>query len=107
MTDEKIINALKICGNLVDSRCKECVFHNTYNASCVVKLMENAYDLINRKNAEIEQKDIEIDILIKKKEAAYEEVAELRAENERLKSDLEFREKQLYNLVQEMEGGEK
>lgn len=54
MTDNEIIKALAICGNLVDSRCKECAFHETYNASCVVMLMQKALDLINRQMAEIE-----------------------------------------------------
>ena len=55
MTDNEIIKALECCGNIVDSTCKECAYHETYNASCVVRLMRNALDLINRKNAKIER----------------------------------------------------
>lgn len=53
MTDNEIIKALKCCGNIVDSTCKECVYHETYNASCVVRLMRDALGLINRQKAEI------------------------------------------------------
>ena len=53
MTDNEIIKALECCGNIVDSTCKECAYHETYNASCVVRLMRNALDLINRQKAEI------------------------------------------------------
>lgn len=54
MTDNEIIKALECCGNIVDSTCKECAYHETYNASCVVRLMRNALDLINRQKEEIE-----------------------------------------------------
>ena len=54
MTDEQIIKALGFCGNIVDSTCKGCVYHETYNASCVVRLMRDALDLINRQKAENE-----------------------------------------------------
>ena len=54
MTDEQIIKALECCGNIVDSTCKECTYHETYNASCVVRLMRDALDLYNRQKAEIE-----------------------------------------------------
>lgn len=47
--------------------------------------IESLLKTINRQKVEIKEKDIEIDILIKKKETAYDEVAELRAEVERLK----------------------
>lgn len=45
----------------------------------------DALDLIKRQRAEIEQKDIEIDILIRKKEALKDEISELQSEVERLK----------------------
>ena len=54
LTDAEIIKALECCGNIVDSTCKGCVYHETYNASCVVRLMRDALDLINRQKAEIE-----------------------------------------------------
>ena len=55
MNDNEIIKALECCGNIVDSTCKGCVYHETYNASCVVRLMRDALDLINRQKAEIER----------------------------------------------------
>ena len=55
MTDNEIIKALEHCGNIVDSTCKECVYHETYNASCVVRLIRDALDLINRQKAHIER----------------------------------------------------
>ena len=54
MIDKEIIKALECCGNIVDSTCKGCVYHETYNARCVVRLMRDALDLINRQKAEIE-----------------------------------------------------
>ena len=53
MTDVEIIKALERCGNLVDSRCKECPYHMAYNASCVVSVMRDTLDLIDRKTEEI------------------------------------------------------
>lgn len=61
MTDKEIMKALECCGNIVDSSCKECAFHETYNASCVVKLMQNTLNLINRKDAEIDILKAEIE----------------------------------------------
>lgn len=54
MTEEQIVKALERCGNIVDSTCKQCEYHDTYNASCVVRLMRDALDLINHKNEQIE-----------------------------------------------------
>ena len=55
MTDNEIIKALECCGNIVASTCKGCAYHETYNASCVVRLMRDTVDLINRRQAEIEK----------------------------------------------------
>lgn len=52
MTDNEIIKALEICGN-IDVSCKGCVFANC--ELCRVKLAENAFILINRLRAEIER----------------------------------------------------
>ena len=90
MNDNEIIKALKMCGNIVVSSCKECSFHISCNANCVRNLMRNVLDLINRKNADLKQKDTEIDILIRKKETLKDEVAELRAEVERLQREQEI-----------------
>lgn len=81
MEDREIIEALERCGNIVDSTCKECVYHETYNASCVVRLMRDALNLINRK-------DTEIDILIRKKHALRDEVEEKEAEIFKLKAEI-------------------
>lgn len=83
MTDEQIIYALERC-----SQHKECCYCNAVE-ECGNKrvLTESVLDLINRQKAEIEEKDIEIDILIRKKDAAYDEISELRAEVERLKEE--------------------
>lgn len=78
MTDNEIVKALERCGYH-----NECCYCNSVE-ECGSKraLVVNALDLINRQKAELERKDIEIDNLIKKKDAAYDEVAELRAEVE-------------------------
>lgn len=52
--------------------------------------IESLLKTINRQKAEIEEKDIEIDILIKKKDAAYDKISELRAEVERLEEMLDI-----------------
>ena len=118
MTDNEIIKALECCGNIVDSTCKGCVYHETYNASCVVRLMRDALYLINRQKAEIERLQKEkakIHKLIPKmiKEAKSEAVKEFA---ERLKkSDVNTRmlyssvvyelgEDDIDNLVEEMAG---
>lgn len=87
MNDNDVIKALEMCGNIVVSSCKECSFHISCNANCVKQVMCNALDLINRQKADLKQKDTEIDILIRKREALKDEVAELRAEVERLKNE--------------------
>ena len=50
-------------------------------------LIKNTLDLINRQKAEVEKKDIEIDILIRKKETLKDEISELMAEIERLQNE--------------------
>ena len=73
MIDKEIIKALECCGNIVDSTCKGCVYHETYNASCVVRLMRDALDLINRQQAEIDRYKGVIKILEKDVAAARNE----------------------------------
>ncbi|MBQ2968697.1 MAG: hypothetical protein IJE10_11345 [Clostridia bacterium] len=86
MKDNEIIKALECCGNIVDSTCKECGYHKTYNASCVVRLMRDALDLINRQKAKIKEKD-EMLKAQASKIFLYEDVLkEKTAEIERLKS---------------------
>ena len=65
LTDAEILKALECCGNIVDSTCKECAYHKTYNASCVVRLMRDALDLINRYKAEAERLQTRVGELIR------------------------------------------
>lgn len=91
MTDNETIKALKCCieSNTVLA-CEGCPLCNTRqcigNPKTYVSnfIVEQGIDLINRQKAELEKKDVEIDILIRKKETLKDEVSELRAEVERL-----------------------
>ena len=86
MNDNEIIKALEYClAQGITSECEGC----KDKIGCRDTLLSNALDLINRQKAEIEKKDTEIDILIRKNETLKDEVAELRAEVERLK-EIEF-----------------
>lgn len=51
MTDEQIIKALECCAG---KGCKQCP-KNINSAHCIMLLMEDALDLINRQKAEIER----------------------------------------------------
>lgn len=84
MTDNEIIEVLEVCSNIVTSGCRECRLYSMHNANCVVQAMRNALDIIKRYKSEIEKKDTEIDILIRKNEALKDEVSELRADKEAL-----------------------
>lgn len=75
--DDEIIKALECC---IKSECSKCPLKRSFCSENVA--MEYALDLINRQKAEIEKKDIEIDILIRKKDALDDEVADLQAEVE-------------------------
>ena len=96
MTEEQITKALECCGNIVDSTCKQCEYHDTYNASCVVRLMRDALDLINHKNEQIEA-------LISGQETLQKYIAEKDAEIERLKDDKNRLEKMMDNLGKELD----
>ena len=80
MTDNEIIKAFELCFAKRGTilTCGKCPYHN-FGKLCKVKRDKDALDLINRQKAEIE----------------------------RLKGDLAFREKQLKNLAEEMVGEEK
>lgn len=45
MTEEQIIEATGICRT---GTCKGCPYHELYTASCIDKLLEDVFDLINR-----------------------------------------------------------
>ena len=81
LTDEQIIKALEYCSSSDLGQCRNCPFYEQCEND--EQLVKYTLDLIKRKDAVIEQKDIEIDILIKKKEALRDEICELQAENER------------------------
>lgn len=80
MTDNEIIKVLEKALTDVDAPIGE---HWGSGFISTQKIRE-ILDLINRKNAEIKNKDVEIDILIRKNETLKDEVFELRAELERL-----------------------
>ena len=103
-TQEQIIKGLEICtnGKLGNEDCINCPYESGIRL-CSDYLMLDALDLINRKNAEIDELQhkisscnsenvklkAEIDILIRKKESLRDEIAEQQAEIERLKGLLE------------------
>lgn len=89
LTDEQIIKALE--GNILNAKSVDCKVW-----SIELYKIENALDLIKRQKAEIEQKDIEIDILIRKKETLRDEICELQSEVERLK-EIEYMYNDLLN----------
>lgn len=53
MTDEQIIKAVDVCRN--PDTCRGCPYHELYTARCVIMLMKDVFDLINRQKAEIER----------------------------------------------------
>lgn len=75
MTANEVIKSLEKCSTAND--CKGCPSY-CHSASCIRELMKSALDLIHRQR-------IEIDIIIRKKEALKDEVSELQAEIEGLK----------------------
>lgn len=98
MTDAEIIKALECC-SVHKTLCGECSYKHKTADYCDTDLLKDAVALINRQKSEIA-------ILIRKKDALRDEIAEQQAEIERLKGDLAFREKQLDNLIKEMEGAD-
>jgi hypothetical protein len=82
LTDNEIVKALEWCKIGECRECAKCVPNNN-GKSCRDNLLDLASDLINRQNAELERKDLEIQILIRKKEALKDEIADLTAEVER------------------------
>lgn len=56
MKDSDIIKALECCKSAIATGCKDCPLYNTEKTcTCVTILSENALDLINRQEAEIER----------------------------------------------------
>ena len=83
INDNDIIKALECCIHDDDGTkerpCQDCPL--LLDDVCSNSLRKHSLDLINRQKAEIEKKDIEIDILIRKKEALRDEVERLKARN--------------------------
>ena len=94
-TDEEIVKALEQCVSIGEG-CENCPFYEY--TDCDKRLKECFNDLINRKDAEIEKKDIEIDILIRKKNRLRDEIAEQQAEIDRLQKELEAIKDYIYPL---------
>ena len=82
MTDNEIIKALECC--CIEHACSKCHYSKTCSANCINEIMRDTLDLINSQKAQLEKKDTEIDILIRKKETLSNEISELRAEIERV-----------------------
>ena len=111
MTDNEIIKALEIHGNMKFDNCEGCPYLEGDSCEGFTKYSQpfrEVLDLINRKTADIDfykersnkyeaqvevlkeqthQQKAEIDILIRKKETLRDEIAEQQAEIERLKAE--------------------
>lgn len=109
MTDEQIVKALELCFSEDFGKCEECPLKNQKDEvfTCIKSKQIFALDLINKQKAELKKKDIEIDILIRKKETAYDECEELKAEIERLKEDNNFHIRLEALLVEQRDGRDK
>ena len=105
LSDNEIIKALECCGESKQQGCLHCPISDKC-LSGKINLCACVLDLINRKNADVDfykerankyaaqvevlkeqthQQQLEIDILIRKKETLRDEIAEQQAEFERLK----------------------
>lgn len=73
MMDNDILGALRCCGDFDD--CDGCTYEDVCGG--LKNLTKSATDIIIRQKAEIKKKDIEIDILIRKKEMLRDVIAEL------------------------------
>lgn len=80
ITSEMIIKALEICSNGDVHSCEGCPFHEP-TSQCISNLMKSALGLIKNK-------DVEIDILIRKKHTLRNEIAEKEAEIFNLKEEI-------------------
>ena len=82
MTDNEIIKALECCSDDENYKCNECPLYVDCEKASIAGY---ALGIINRQKAEVAKKDTEIGILIRKKEALRDEIAEQQAEIERLR----------------------
>lgn len=98
MTDNEIIKEIEYCLEQgITSECDRC----KDKIGCRDTLLHNALNLINRQKAEIKRKDIEIDILIRKKKTLEDERLELRAEGKRIRityQDIPVKMERIYRI---------
>ena len=98
MKPNEIIKGLECC--LEEANCEECPY-DEYCSQFKNNVLEDALHLINRQQAEIQQKDTEISILIRKKDTLRDEIEELQGVIENIYKQL----KELEFLV-ELTGGD-
>ena len=96
MKNDEIIKALELCIQVDSDVCDKCPFYDEESGCLEIDLRKPALDLINRQAAEIKQKDTEIAILIRKKEAE-----ELQLKNSEL--EIELKEMRLWDGLQKAE----
>ena len=102
MTENEIITAWECCSNVITSSCKECPFHLTYNANCVIELMRVSLDLYNRQKAEIFNLNEEIANLKLKNAEFLISNEKAQAENERLLQKLQQAQSEAYREFAEV-----
>ena len=85
MNDNEIIKAVEYCSSNDDCDLN-CPIEKetTEDEGCIRTIGRLALDIIKRYKSELEKKDTEIDILIRKNETLKDEVSELRADKEAL-----------------------
>ena len=94
MQDNEIIKLLECCSGKCEEDCqKNCPIEGVRGR--LGDIFKDSLDLINRQKAEIKQKDTEIEILIRKKEALRDEIAEQQAEIEEYRA----KHKELYKKL--------
>lgn len=105
MTDNEIMQALECLAYHKECpESEECQYYMDNRNICDnVSLAKDALDLINRQNAEIAKKDTEIGILIRKKEALRDEIAEQQSEIDRLKESNKRLSGQMGSLIHHLE----
>lgn len=90
MTDNEIMECAENCLSESPS-CLSCPFdEGTLTVDeCMSKLLEKLVEVANRQKVELDKKDTEIDILIRKKESLMDKNSDLKSENERLQEELD------------------
>jgi DNA repair exonuclease SbcCD ATPase subunit len=96
MTDNKTMYALQICKERHGLSCRACPFYN--ENSCVETIAANAFDLINRKQAEIEKLTLELEGIYGGIDLYKLEYDNAQAEIERLKEGLSFERERVDNI---------